>query len=243
MASSSNHHGEARRTDERVITLESGAPARVADCWNRIGVYGSQSCNELSRFIHCRNCPTYSTAGRQLLDQSPPPGYRREWTNHFSGEKQAALTASLSVVIFRISQEWLGLPTDLLQEVSERRRVHSLPHRRKGLVLGLVNIRGELMICVSLGQLLGLEKLPSPEFQRTQHERLLVANWHSSRLVFPVDEVHGAERFLPDQLKAPPATVSGSSLSFAQGILDWQHRPVGVLDPNLLFATISRSLA
>src|SRR5438445_8021579 len=64
--------------------------------------------------------------------------------------------ARTSAVIFRIHSEWLALPTEAFQEVAERRRIHSLPHRRNGVVLGLVNIRGELLICVDLGRVLGI---------------------------------------------------------------------------------------
>ena len=35
----------------------------VSDCWNKIGVNGDGTCRELVKFIHCRNCPVYSSAG------------------------------------------------------------------------------------------------------------------------------------------------------------------------------------
>ncbi len=43
--------------------------------------------------------------------------------------------------IFRVAGEWLALPPALFLEILEKRPVHSLPHRRKGVVLGLVNVR------------------------------------------------------------------------------------------------------
>ncbi len=42
------------------------------------------------------------------------------------------------------------------QEVTNLRPIHSLPHRRSGVMLGLANVRGELLICVSLAMLLGV---------------------------------------------------------------------------------------
>lgn len=64
----------------------------------------------------------------------------------------------LSFVVFRIGPELFALPTQVLHEVAESRGIHSLPHRRHSVVLGLVNIRGELLICVSVGRLLGLDR-------------------------------------------------------------------------------------
>ena len=148
----------------------------VHDCWNRIGVEGNSTCRELIKFIHCRNCPVYSAAGLQLLDRPLPPEYRQERARHYAQVKKIAQPARLSVVIFRIGGEWLALPTAVFQEVAERRVMHTLPSRRRvggstrGLALGLVNVRGELLICASVSRLLGLEnaELHQPRSARTR---------------------------------------------------------------------------
>ena len=181
---------------------------RPPSCWNVIGVNGDGSCPELVTHVHCRNCPVYSTAGLQLLNRQLTPEYRRERTLHFARQKTVSVPGKMSAVIFRINNEWLALPTQAFQEIAERRLVHSLPHRRKGIVLGLVNIRGELLICVAVGRLLGLEPVGPRELARKTHDRLLVVSWEANRLTFPVEEVHGIHRFQPAELKAPPATVA-----------------------------------
>jgi chemotaxis-related protein WspD len=212
-------------------------------CWQRIGVYGDGSCKELQQHIHCRNCRVFSNEAHRLLDRPLPEDYRSEWTAHFAQEETPALPAKVSVVLFRIQAEWLALPTGAFQEVAERRTVHSLPHRRQGMVMGLVNVRGELLICVALARLLGLERAAPRNAARTAYDRLLVANWEGSRLVFPVDEVHGIHRFQAQELRSLPATVTRSQTSFSQGIFVWQQKAVGYLNPSPLFASINRSLA
>ena len=223
--------------------LPNGPAGEVYACWNKIGVYGNGSCAELPQFVHCRNCPVYSHAGAQLLNRELPPSYRREWTEHFSREKTLGKPGKISALLFRLSREWLALPTQAFQEVAERRLIHSLPHRRQATVLGLANVRGELVICVSLGRVLGVETGSPHEPQRATYDRLLVANWDGQRLAFPVDEVYGIHRFEPQQLKQPPATVSKSRESYARGILHWQQRAIGFLDAELLFATLNRNLS
>jgi chemotaxis-related protein WspD len=109
-------------------------------------------------------------------------------------------------------------------------------------VLGLVNVRGELLICVSLGHLLGLARSPLRETARTIYDRLLVAKWQGHRFVFPADEVRGIHRFQTPELQEPPATLVKSRLSYTQGILYWQGRTVGLLDADLLFSSLNRSL-
>ena len=228
--------------DGMAEVLTPGSEVELRTCWSDIGVHGDGSCPQLKEFVHCRNCPVYSSAGVQLLNRPLPPAYRQEWTEHFSRKKKTAAPARISAVLFRIESEWLALPTPAFQEVAERRRIHSLPHRRSGLVLGLVNIRGELMICVSLSRLLGLEKQGRVAPRRGLFERLLVVNWEGSRLAFPVEEVHGILRFDAQELKEPPATVTKSSVSYTQGILPWQGRAVGFLKVEVLFPTLDRSL-
>jgi chemotaxis-related protein WspD len=143
--------------------------------------------------------------------------------------------------VFRLKTEWLALPTHAFQEVGERRPIHSLPHRRSGIVLGLVNVRGELLVCVALDRFLGLGHWEPLERARASYDRLLVANWQGERVVFPVDEVHGIHRFHAPDLREPPGGKSRPG--YAQGVFIWQERPVGFLDPALLLPALHRSLA
>lgn len=225
----------------------AGAPPEnavdVYTCWNKIGVYGNATCEELKQFIHCRNCPVYSHAGAELLNRPLSPEYRREWTEHFALEKKGIIPARLSAVIFRVGAEWLALPTKAFQEVAERKLTHSLPHRRQAIVVGLVNIRGELLICVSLARLLGAETRGPKETRRNLHDRLMVVSWDGSRLAFPVDDVLGIHRFQPQDLKEAPVTVARANASYTQGIFLYQDKAVGLLDANSLFATLNRSLS
>jgi len=211
-------------------------------CWSQTGVQGNATCPELPKVVHCRNCPVYSSAAVRLLDRPLLTQCRREWTEHFAQPKQLVAPATASALVFRLNAEWFALPTQAFQEVAENRQVHSLPHRRYDTVLGLVNIRGELLVCVSLSGLLGLERAPSGQTPRRIYDRLLVANWQANRLVFPADEVCGIRRFQMSELMEPPATLAKSNLSYTQGLLPWQGRTVGFLDADHLFSSLNRSL-
>ena len=223
------------------------APARAAmvDCWNVIGVRGDSSCPELERYIHCRNCPVYSRAAVDLLDAAPAQGYVAYWTRQVAEEKALAQRDTHSVLVFRCRSEWLALPMAVLKEIATLRAIRSIPHRRDGVVLGLANIRGELMVCFSLPRVLGLAEAAGhePRKHRAASERLLVIQREGSRAVCPVDEVHGVHRFDSHALAALPATVAKASANYTRGVLHWQEKPVGLLDDELLFHTFDRSLA
>jgi len=213
-------------------------------CWKQIGIWGDRTCPELKVHAHCRNCPVYCNAAAALLDREPPPGYEADWTARIAQPRESKLAGDKSVVIFRIGAEWLALPTTVFQEVTDQRPIHSLPHRQGRVVQGLVNIRGQLLVCVSLAELLGLENSAEQKKQKSHgaSQRLLVASHKSGGVVFSTQEVHVGHRYHPDELKPLPATVSLASSRHAIGLLAWRDHNVGVLDAELLFYTLNRSL-
>ena len=107
----------------------------------------------------------------------------------------------------------------------------------------LANVRGELVICVSLGHLLQVERVSPLETLRVNYRRLLVIQRETGRLAFPVDEVHGPVRFHPRELKAPPSTLARPGTRYAQGVLNWQDCAAGFLDLDLLFSNLQRSMS
>src|SRR6185503_8591248 len=89
-----------------------------------------------------------------------------------------------TVVIFRVASEWLSLPTSVVSEVANLLPIHSLPHRRDGVVLGLASVRGQLLACVSLGQVIGVEPpAANRERRATVYQRLLVISRDAVRVV------------------------------------------------------------
>src|SRR5688500_13912820 len=132
----------------------------------------------------------------QLLNRLAPEDYRREWTERIAGRKTKAAPHTHSAGIFRVGPEWLALPARVFQEGAERCMVHTIPHRRNDVLAGLVNIRGELLLCASLGALLGIAgATPIEEKSRPAAVRILVTNRDGNRLALPVDEVHSVTRY------------------------------------------------
>jgi chemotaxis-related protein WspD len=219
-------------------------PASLDDCWNRIGVRGDGSCPKLTQYVHCRNCPVYAAAAVALLDAEAPAGYVADRTAHFAEPARLVMDGTRAVAIFRVGSEWLALPATVVIEVANLLPIHSLPHRPKGVVLGLASVRGELMVCVSLSQFAGAAPLTTSrgEHRGKGSRRLLVIRRDAVRVVCPVDEVHGLHRFHPRELTAVPATVARATVTYATALLPWQGHSVGVLDDQLLFHTLKRSL-
>lgn len=215
----------------------------IHDCWNQIGVHGDSSCKELPQHVHCRNCPVYSSAAADLFQREPPSGYLEDLSEHYARPLTHEDTSARSVVIFRVSQEWLALPATLFEEVVEWRPIHTLPHRRTGFLLGLANVRGQLLVCISMRDLLQIEKTADVKLEKQSEKtrRLLVIHREGTRVVFPVDEVHGTHRCRSNDFREIPGTLAKATATYTEAVFAWKNRTAGLLNENLLFETLSRS--
>lgn len=221
---------------------------KINDCWNKIGVWGDKKnpCPKLVDVIHCRNCAVYSAAGRAVLERSIPDEYENNWAKIYSESKKEKISGTESITIFRLGNEWLALPTNIIEEITNISAIHSLPHNRSTILKGLMNLRGQMNICVSLGQLLGIEQ-PHEHTTNTARNRIyerMIAVYHNkSRYVFLVSEVKSTYRIAPGELKEPPSTLSHAKGTFTKGILSWEEKDVACLDAELLFYTLDKKLA
>ena len=191
--------------------------------------------------MHCRNCPC--TRRRAALLDADVPASTADRTAHFAEPVPAEDSETRSVVIFRVASG-ARPPTAVVVEVKAISPIHSLPHRRNGVVLGLASVRGELLVCVSLRHVVGAELPAAAGHERsdTAYKRLLVLRREAVRFVCPVDEVHGIHRFQPRELKGLPTTVAKATVTYSTALLAWRGHSVGTLDDQLLFYTLRRSL-
>ena len=261
-------------SDRTDLAAGAGLPsALIDDCWNRIGVRGDRSCPRLQEHVHCHNCPVQRGVAAELLAHHVPGDYAAMWTEHIARPVQQADRDTTSVIIFRIGAEWLALPSAAIQEVSNLKRIHRVPHRTSGVVLGVVNVRGELLTCVSLARVFGLEgesaaaastvangtassaAAPSTTWEPAPggtdrarpfllaRKRLLVIRRKDLRAACPVDYVDGVHRYAPAALSAVPATVAKSGTRYSRALLEWREQAVGILDEELLLAALKRGMA
>lgn len=211
--------------------MSAAAPAGT-DCWSRIGVTGDGSCERLGELVHCRNCPVFSAGGRVLFEREPPPGYAAEWTAILALPKPEEPAGTLTATVFRVGDEWLALEVSHVVRVGEARPVRRVPHRSGEVLLGLVNVDGELVLCASLSALLGVSPATGP----AGPGRFLAAVLSGKRWVFPVDEIDGVHRLEAGSLVPLPATLSEARARHARGLARTADRTVTLLDPDRLDA-------
>ncbi len=232
--------------------MKSASQIALDDCWNRIGIHGDRSCPELPPHIHCRNCQVFSASARIILDVPAPADSRQIATEHFARPAEAEIGHAVgaemqSVIVFRLRTEWYAIHTAVCLEIAAVRPIHSLPHRRDAAVLGVVNMQGALLACISLAIIVGVsaraEANPAQSRPRAAVPRLLVARSAADAVVFPVDEVQGMARFRTRDLKDVPATLVHARATYTRALVPLGERWAGLLDEQLLFSAVERALA
>lgn len=225
--------------DSRLPLIDADQLQPIDDCWNRIGVHGDKTCERLEAHIHCRNCDVHAVAATHLLDR---------YALHHSDQDEQPVDAELgqgelrSNLVFRLGEAWFGLATRSLVEVAPQTLIHSLPHQRSIGLLGVTNVRGALVACLSLSELLGLEPGTALVSERRVVPRMLILAGQGGPVVAPVDEVdgiHGIPLALVNEAGKGTAQVAKR---FATGVLQWRGRSITLLDEEMLQQAIVRSL-
>jgi chemotaxis signal transduction protein len=212
--------------------------APIETCWRRIGTRGDRSCPELAEYLRCMNCPVYQDTAQMLLARLPA---RLDDDDGASDPTPDDTGTRFNVLLFRLADEWLAIPTRLLDEVAEPRPVHAVPHRRRGPLLGLVNVRGTLTPCVSMTRLLSLPAgLAAPV---TARARLLIVKDGARQIALPVDDVAGIHAVREDAVVPAPATLSAAAHALSAGMVDCAGRRAGLLDPTRLLAALAGGIA
>jgi chemotaxis-related protein WspD len=204
-------------------------------CWRRIGVYGGdQSCPLLVEALHCRNCPVFSDAARTLFDRASEVESAEEWQQAHAGED--GLKAAL---VFRLGQQWLGLPPMLVAEVAARQPLRRLAHRTTGRLEGMVNVRGELHLCVALGELLGLGTRGDSS---ATARMVLVRDNDAKVLAFRCEEVLGLQHFPNNTMQPAPDTLAEPLRECVQGLFPLKGGHLAMLDGEAVLNLLEQAL-
>ena len=122
-------------------------------------------------------------------------------------------------------------------------QIHSIPHKSSRIFRGLVNVRGKLELCVSIGGVLKIEQNSQNVPDHFSPERLILANKAGQSVVFPVSEVIGSVDYEAEEVKPLPITTSGAKAVYTKGILLLGDKNVALLDDALLFRILTRNIA
>jgi chemotaxis-related protein WspD len=180
------------------------------------------------------------SAAERLLEREAPPGYLAAWARALSAAPAAARAADRVAAVFRLGDERFALDASVVREVHVPRAVHRVPGRTNEIFRGIVALRGELHLCADLHGLLGCAR--APEGTRTP-ARMVVIGRPGEAWAFEADEVKDVQRFDPSGVAPAQVTIAKAAVRFTDGVVTLPDGPAAILDPERLFAGLSRSLS
>lgn len=208
-------------------------------CWAADGIWGNADCPELSRVGHCHNCEVYIRAGRDFIERvrrakngdniasacgSPeiPPSF----SNAAESGKE------FSLLLFKCSDFNFALPMDAVREIANSRAIHRVPHRSGGVLSGLSNINGELVIVVDILKLMGLGE------SRKNNCKMVVCYYGDNKFAFNADFVWGGVRVGEGEIS--PFESDKPYAVFIYGEFSREGRQYLLIDRELFFHALTR---
>ena len=119
---------------------------------------------------------------------------------------------SLDVVEFLLGQERYAFESSYVSEVHPLRDLTPLPGTPV-FVMGIVNLRGQLLPVIDLDQFLGLRKR-----EETAHARIIVLHVDGVRLGVIADSIVGVRSIAAGQIQASLLTLTGLCAESLKGV-------------------------
>jgi purine-binding chemotaxis protein CheW len=127
------------------------------------------------------------------------------------GDKGAA-EAALNVVVFQLGHECYGVEACYVREVYPLKEVTPLPCISP-FILGLINVRGQILSVVDLKQFLEL-----PAKEGTDPNKVILLHQEAMTLGILVDALIGVRQIFPSQLQPAPPTLTASRQKLLKGV-------------------------
>ena len=125
-------------------------------------------------------------------------------------------------MIFSLGDELYGFPLEGVLEVSRPRRITPIP-KLPSFLRGVFALRGEVVPAVDLCLLLEIPREAKPD-----ESWIVIAGDEEMKVGFLV---RGVEDIVEaEELREPPANLPRILSEFLLGEIEWEGRPVGVLD-------------
>ncbi len=141
-----------------------------------------------------------------------------------SGFKDEAVKDRTPIARFLISGEWYGLDVRKIREVLEIKKISWVPGT-PNYVLGVVNLRGEILSIIDLGRYFGLDGS-----SRTVDSRIIVVEANRVEAGLLVDFVSDIIQVEPEEIQPPLVTLNRIKSEYIHGEISFEDKLIAMLN-------------
>jgi chemotaxis signal transduction protein len=127
-------------------------------------------------------------------------------------------------------------------KVVSPRRVQRIPHRRGGIIEGMVVVHGEIFPTFAMHTLLDVPRTESGASRANAlcRPRQAVIGTHGDRWVFFADEFAAVSDVRASAMTPAPVTLAKAAMNFAKGLVPIEGHTVAILDEELLLYRLKK---
>lgn len=173
----------------------------------------------------------HETAAPQSAPAQPAAAAGDDPTSPATSAETDKSRERISHIVFRIDEKRYAVEMQRLLELDRMTPVTPVPHT-PDFILGVTNLRGEIVSVIDLRRLFGMPALDRPETGRLlklrDRRELLISG-------VLVDAIQGARTIKPEQIRPASRSLGPKIVPLLQGVCDDGGEEVNVLDVDKLF--------
>jgi purine-binding chemotaxis protein CheW len=145
-------------------------------------------------------------------------------------ERRDSKSEIVQLIGFYVGAEEYGLEILRVKEIIRIKEITRLP-KSPEFVKGIINLRGDVIPIIDLGEKFGLEKK-----DYSQMTRVIVVEIEGQMVGMVVDSVSQVLRISSDQIEPPPMMIGGLSREYVHGVGKVGDRLVILLNIDLILS-------
>lgn len=131
---------------------------------------------------------------------------------------------SVELASFFVGEALCGMDILKVQEINKLIEMTRVPQAPE-YVLGILNLRGEIVTIIDLGKKLGLKST-----EISDKTRNIIVNSNGEHIGLMVEQISDVVQAKCEKIEAPPANIGGVQGKYFTGVLKTKDRLIGILD-------------
>ncbi|RUM50475.1 MAG: chemotaxis protein CheW [Hydrogenothermus sp.] len=134
------------------------------------------------------------------------------------------------VITFRLNEELVGIDINDITKITKDVEITPVP-KTKNYILGVMNLRGNIIPVVSLKKMFKLED----KEQDYDHPIVIVVETELGQIGITVDNIEGAVKISPEDIQPPPMNAIGIDPEYIKGVVMLSNELLILLDIKKIF--------
>ncbi len=148
----------------------------------------------------------------------------KDWTDMQSAR------GTVELATFYVGEALCGMDILKVQEINKLMEMTRVP-QAPGYVMGILNLRGQIVTVIDLGKKLGLTSIEVNESSRN-----IIVNSDNEYIGLLVTRIGDVVEADWQKVEPPPANIGGVQGAFFKGVFKMKDRLIGILDADRVLA-------